>query len=87
MLAGLGLDERWAHIAIHIFNSKKNFFFWGDRPNVEWCKFVKAHGPKTICLLEVLSSIKICTLLLKESSKKSLLWVPVFFGRCLQLTI
>jgi len=58
----------------------KNGFFFFDRPNVEWCKFVKAQAPKMICSFEVLTSIKICTLLLKESLKKSPRWVPLFFG-------
>ena len=39
---------------------KGSFCF--DRPNVEWCKFVKAQAPKMICSSEVLTSIKICTL-------------------------
>ena len=39
-----------------------------------------------ICSFEVLTSIKICTLLLKESLKRSLRWVPLSFGRFLLLT-
>ena len=62
-----------------------NPLFFG-RPNVEWCKFAKAQVPKMICSFKVLTSINICTLLLKESLKKSLRWVPLSFGRCLQLT-
>jgi hypothetical protein len=40
-----------------------NFTLFFGRLNVEWCKFVKAQAPKMICLLEVLNSINICTLL------------------------
>jgi hypothetical protein len=39
-----------------------------------------------ICSFKALTSIRICSLLLKESLKKSLRWVLLSFGRCLQLT-
>ena len=68
------------------FNPHLPLNFFLGRPNVEWCKFVKAQAPKMTCSPKVLTSINICTLLLKESLKKSLRWVPPSFSRCLQLT-
>lgn len=61
--------------SFNLLNSHLSCF---GRPNVEWCKSVKAQAPKMICLFEALISIKTCTLLSKENLKKSL--------RCVQLS-